>query len=160
MTNYLHSRSQLFVPPARIKYSPSAAARALWRKPVALVIDVDEDLRRIFAQLLAQVGYAVVTADNADDARRLAILMSPKLVLTDLRTGLHDVRLIPAELRRLPALAWTPMIVTSAWDLPQDRALAESVGAELFTTPPVNFRAIRALAVRLIQRPGPTAGVV
>jgi CheY-like chemotaxis protein len=102
---------------------------------------------------LTRVGYAVVSTNNVDDACRLAIDTSPTLVVTDLRIGLHDTRLIPIELRRIAALQRTPMVVSSAWDLPQDRAPADLVDAELFTTTPVDFLAIKELAAKLIRRP-------
>ena len=78
--------------------------------------------------------------------------------MTDLRIGPHDTRLIPIELRRIPPVQWIPMVVSSAWDLPLDGTLAEMVGAELFTSTPVDFRAIRDLAAKLVQRPSRFAG--
>ena len=120
-------------------------------KAVALVIDRDADFRYILTQMLAALGYHVVATDNVAAARRLAARTPPTLIVTDLRTGLHDTRVIPNELRRVPTLAGTPMIVCSAWPYPDDRAIAQSLGADLFMTVPVDFRAIHQLAAQLIS---------
>lgn len=143
-------------PPAA--YLPRATTRPRGRRPVALIVDVDRDFRFILSQLLAPIGYAVVATDNVDDAGRLASETLPTLVVSEMRIGLHDTRLIPIELRRIPALEWIPMVVSSTWDLPQDRTLAELVSAELFTSTPVDFRAIKELAAKLIQSPSHAAG--
>ena len=151
--------------PPTAYFSPAAAQRKIGRvarqhteRPVALIVDADQDCRYILTQLLAQIHYTVVSTDNVDDACRIATEILPMLVVTDLRIGLHDTRLIPIELRRIPALEWIPMVVSSAWGLPQDSALAESVGADLFTTTPLDFRAIKELAAKLLQRPSRFAG--
>ena len=123
------------------------------QKPVALIIDRDADFRYILTQMLVPLGYDVVETDNVGEARWLAARKIPALIVTDLRTGLHDTNIIPGELRRVPTLEWTPMIVCSAWPYPEDRTIAQSVGADLFMTVPVDFRAIRELAAQLISGP-------
>ena len=142
------------------KYARSPAARpdlakiaesSHRKKTVALIIDSDADFRYILTQMLAPLGYHVVATDNVAEAHRLAARTAPALIVTDLRTGLHDTRVIPDELRRVPTLAGTPMIVCSAWPYPDDRAIAQSLGADLFMTVPVDFRAIRELAAQLIS---------
>ena len=122
-------------------------------KPVALIIDSDADFRNILTQMLTPLGYEVAATDNVAEAHRVAARTQPALIVTDMRAGLHDTTVIPDELRRVPTLAWTPMIVCSAWPSPDDRALAQSLGADLFMTVPVDFRAIRSLAAQLISRP-------
>jgi DNA-binding response OmpR family regulator len=131
-------------------YSPDAYPGAA----VALLVDADDDFRYILDQMLMAIGYDVVHADDADDARRLAATIRPALIITDVRTRLHDPRVLPLELRREPAMAAVPMIVCNSWVYPGDRDLARSAGADLFMTVPVDFRTIREFAATVLARRG------
>lgn len=121
------------------------------QKPLALIVDRDADFQYILTQMLSSIGYEVIATDNLADARSIAMRRVPTLIVTDLRTGLHDRGIVPGELRRIPRLEWVPMIVCSAWPYPNDRAIAQSLGADLFMTVPVDFGAIRELATQLIS---------
>lgn len=124
-------------------------------KPVALIVDQDADFRYITTLMLESIGYDVVAISNAIDA--LGTLGTPPtLIVTEVRAGLHDPAVIPAQLRCIPAFERTPMIVCSGWPFPEDRAIARSVGADLFMTVPVDFRAIRTRAAELISDPRDT----
>ena len=82
-----------------------------------LLVDDDAGVRRTLARFLGRDGYAVVEADNGQEA--LTYLKdggAASVIVLDLRMPVMDGFAFRAEQRREPALAGIPVIVLSGAD--------------------------------------------
>ena len=86
-----------------------------------LIIEDDDEIREILAEMLSERGYPVATARNGVEG--LAVLrssMPPCVVLLDLMMPVMDGWALRAEMLADPALAHIPVVVVSgAADLEQ-----------------------------------------
>ncbi|UOY03576.1 response regulator transcription factor [Blastococcus sp. PRF04-17] len=126
--------------------------------PVALVVDDSFAARARIAQLLLLGGWRVQQAVGMDDALRLAALIGPELVVTDMvmRRG-HGATLM----RRLREQGCTArFLVVTARRTQQVRALAASSGALACLGKPVDPRlfvdVMRGLSATLAPRRPPS----
>ena len=101
-----------------------------------LVAEDEAALLEIFAEVLEDLGHEVLTAQDGEEALRLARLEPPDLVVSDhmmpRRSGVDLLRALRAE----PALAHVPFVLTSA---ATPRGLEE---ADLFLAKPVDLGAL------------------
>ena len=111
--------------------------------PRVLILDDDADFRRAIGGLLAASGFAVLTASNGREGLDLAKSSQPDLILLDVmmdeRTeGFFTLQ----EIRRVPALRDTPVIVVSSiyTDQPSFRVDPHAgwLPASLFLAKPVD----------------------
>jgi CheY-like chemotaxis protein len=130
----------------------AAVARSI---PTALVVDDSFAARARVAQLLLLGGWRVQQAAGTDDALRLAALIRPELVVTDMvmRRG-HGATLM----RRLREQGCTArFLVVTARRTQQVRALAASAGALACLGKPVDPRlfvdVMRGLSATLARPP-------
>jgi CheY-like chemotaxis protein len=107
-----------------------------------LIVEDDEDLREMMAQMLTLEGYAAATAANGrealdylQDARR------PEVILLDLMMPVMDGWEFRRRQQADPALAGVPVIVLSALD----RSRAAGVNAAAFLEKPLDFDRLLAL---------------
>ena len=120
-----------------------------------LVIEDDEGLREMMAQLLTLEGFQTATVANGQEA--LAYLHAsskPEVILLDLMMPVMD----GWEFRRLqqadPALADVPVIVLSALD----QTHAAKVDAAAFLKKPLDFDRLLALVRGYCQQGPPEGG--
>jgi two-component system cell cycle response regulator DivK len=84
--------------------------------PAILVVDDDEDSRRILTYGLGSAGYRVLVADNGATAVRLCQVVLPSLVIMDLAMpemdGYEATRALKADerTRDVPVIAWSARI--------------------------------------------------
>jgi CheY-like chemotaxis protein len=112
-----------------------------------LIIEDDDDIREILAEMLTDRGYPVVTACNG--AEGLAAMRAgpvPCMVLLDLMMPIMDGWTLRAEMLADPALAQIPVVVVSgAADL--ESKTSELKAARVLTKPvkwPVLLDSVRA----------------
>jgi len=116
---------------------------------MVLVADDNADVRAAFAHALRESGFAVRTARDAYEARRLMRGVWPDLVLSDIRmpgdgmTLLRDVRSLRPE---------TPVIVMTAFEQPGDRRRALAAGAADFLVKPVGWERLRSALASALRR--------
>ena len=103
----------------RSEPQPSTASMSITRKPetsnVILVVDDDLDLLDVTRFALESEGFAVVTAENGEEA--LAVLHDgcrPALVLLDLMMPVMNGWGFLEEVAREPAFAAIPIVVLTA----------------------------------------------
>ena len=111
-----------------------------------LIIEDDDEIREILAEMLAERGYPVATARNGVEG--LAALRSgdpPCVVLLDLMMPVMDGWTVRAEMLADPALAHIPVVVVSgAADLEQKSSQLQA--ARVITKPvkwPVLLESVR-----------------
>jgi CheY-like chemotaxis protein len=80
-----------------------------------LIIDDDSDFVRAIQTLLESSGYKVRSATNGHDGIQLAKTAQPDLVLLDVMMSERtEGFFVLQEMRRIPALSQTPVIVLSS----------------------------------------------
>jgi two-component system cell cycle response regulator DivK len=87
--------------------------------PAILVVDDDEDSRRILMYGLGSAGYRVLVANNGAAAVEMCQVVLPSLVIMDLAMpemdGLEATRALKADARTrdVPVIAWSARVFAS-----------------------------------------------
>jgi two-component system cell cycle response regulator DivK len=107
-----------------------------------LVVEDQEDNRRILHDLLTSVGYAVISAEDGLEGVRLAGRERPDLILMDIQLpgidGYEATRRIKAD----PALRSIPIIAVTSYALSGDDLKAMEAGCDDYVTKPFSPRAL------------------
>lgn len=118
-----------------------------------LIVDDDALLRRSVKFQLEQEGYAVVSADNGDDALTFARRDQPDLILLDIglpdRDGLDVARTLQREMR-------APIIFLTGRGQETDIIVGLELGAEDYITKPFGMRELLARIRVVLRRVGRT----
>ncbi len=128
------------------------------RKPTALVIDDEVQLRRLLRVCLEANGYRVVDAAAGQEGIVAAAQSRPDVVILDL--GLPDMTGVQV-LQRLREWSRVPVVVLSVRDREEDKIAALDAGADDYVTKPFGTGELLA-RLRVAQRhaqPGPEPGV-
>jgi len=123
-----------------------------------LIIDDDSDYVRAIQALLESSGYKVRSATNGRDGLQLAKTLEPDLILLDVMMSERtEGFFVLQEMRRVPALNKTPIVVVSSFysDEPAFRVDPEAgwLPANLFLAKPVEPARLLAEAARLTSAP-------
>jgi two-component system cell cycle response regulator DivK len=109
-----------------------------------LVVDDNEDNRRILRDLLRSVGYGVIEATTGEDGVATAKARTPDLILMDIQLpgidGYEATRRIKAD----DTLRPIPLIVVTSYALSGDDAKALAAGADAYVAKPFSPRAMLA----------------
>lgn len=125
--------------------------KAAAEKATALIIDDEQQIRRLLRVLLEQGQYRVLDAVNGTDGLAEIALRRPDVVLLDL--GLPDIDGLEV-LARLRGWSQVPVLILSVRDGAEDKVAALDAGADDYVTKP--FEASELLArLRAIQRRAP-----
>jgi CheY-like chemotaxis protein len=107
-----------------------------------LIVEDDEDLREMMAQLLTLEGYEAATVANGREALDyLHRTRTPNVILLDLMMPVMDGWEFHRQLEADPALAPVPVIVLSA----VDQVRAANIHAAAFLKKPLDFDRLLAL---------------
>ncbi|MFA6318027.1 MAG: ATPase, T2SS/T4P/T4SS family [Elusimicrobiota bacterium] len=120
--------------------------------PRVLIVDDNEDNRRLMAMSLAPEGYAVEEASCGQDALALAMDAPPDLVLLDLMMPGMDGFAVLKRLRSMPATAAVPVIVVTAVSEAEAQVLALQCGADDYIAKPFDSRVLRGRAAAMFRR--------
>lgn len=115
-----------------------------------LVVEDRREVLEVLERMLADRGYEVLTASDAEGAVRLALERRPDLVILDVglpvRSGFEVVR----ELRSRAFLA--PMLMLTARDTVGDRVEGLDAGADDYLCKPFDFDELLARVRALLRR--------
>jgi DNA-binding response OmpR family regulator len=114
----------------------SAAAEDLPGR--VLVVDDDEDSRRLLAHLLERKGYSVVLADGGPAAISTLETVEVDVVVLDVMMPIMDGFAVCRELKKSPGTASVPVILLTARDDMETRATGMKLGVSDFLAKPVN----------------------
>jgi two-component system, cell cycle response regulator DivK len=109
-----------------------------------LVVEDQEDNRRILHDLLTNAGYEIVQAENGEEALRAAAADRPDLILMDIQLPLLDGYEATRRIKADPALRSIPVIVVTSYALSGDESKARAAGCDAYITKPYSPRAILA----------------
>ncbi len=126
------------LPPARTELTRKGA--------IVLLVDDEDQLRRVMKDLLERQGYAVVEARDGAQALDAVDRHAPDIVILDLNLPGVDGYSVLSQLRSRPATRQLPVIVLTAKGDEDNEVRVLQLGADDFLTKP--FRA-KALAARL-----------
>ena len=115
-----------------------------------LIAEDDQNIVAALSFVLGRDGFEVSVALDGDEALRALRAGAPDVMLLDLmlpkRNGFEVLKLVKAD----PALGALPVVVLTAKGQPQDRRMAEQIGADEFLTKPFSntdvVEAVRRLA--------------
>jgi CheY-like chemotaxis protein len=108
-----------------------------------LVVEDNQDLAKLFCDLLEVMGCATEMAFNARAGLESARRSMPDLLFCDLRLpGEKDGFDLAAELRADPALSHIPLVAVTGYDDVEEHQRALSVGFERIFEKPVKFAQI------------------
>ena len=109
-----------------------------------LVVEDQEDNRRIVRDLLASAGYETIEAVTGQAGVSLAEAQRPDLILMDIQlpglNGYEAARQIKAN----PMLRTIPIIAVTSYALSGDDAMARDAGCEGYIAKPYSPRALLA----------------
>jgi CheY-like chemotaxis protein len=95
-----------------------------------LVIDDEDDIRRIATLSLTRIGRMDVTdTADPDEALRQAAASPPDVILLDVMMPGRDGPAVLAELRARPATSAIPVVFLTARSEPEDVARLKALGA-------------------------------
>ncbi len=118
-------------------------------KPIAVVVEDNEDQNLVFTTALNKAGYATQSVYNGTDAQRLLNEIVPHIVILDLHMPDIDGNIILGQIRSDKRLSKVNVILATA-----DAAFADALQsqAELVLLKPVSFSQLSDLASRFKLR--------
>ena len=109
-----------------------------------LVVDDSKTELMYLSEMLKKAGYAVTTAENAEDAQRRLEQAKPDLILMDVvMPGQNGFQLTRA-ISRDPRYADVPIIMCTSKNQETDRVWGMRQGARDYITKPVNADELQA----------------
>jgi two-component system cell cycle response regulator DivK len=108
-----------------------------------LVVEDQEDNRRILRDLLASAGYETIEAENGEEAL-VAVRQLPDLILMDIQLPLLDGYEATRRIKADAALSQIPIIVVTSYALSGDEDKAREAGCDAYFTKPYSPRLLLA----------------
>jgi two-component system KDP operon response regulator KdpE len=118
-------------------------------KPLILIIEDDQQTRRLLKTNLCNRGWRVTEAENGKSGLSLVKSDSPDLVILDL--GLPDIDGISVT-KRLRQFSDLPILVLSARSQEQNKIMALDAGADDYLTKPFSTGELHARLQALLRR--------
>jgi DNA-binding response OmpR family regulator len=114
-----------------------------------VLVEDDDDIRRLVQNLLSQEGYAVEVAESGAALDRTLSLKRPDLVILDLMLPGEDGLAICRKLRSRSGL---PILILTAKSDEIDRVVGLEMGADDYVTKPFNPRELLARVRAILRR--------
>ncbi|MBA3515420.1 MAG: response regulator [Pyrinomonadaceae bacterium] len=120
-------------------------------KLTVLVVDDDDDLRFLIAEILRKEGYCVTEAASAREAEEAALIQTPDLVLMDIGMPGEDGLSAVWRMREHPELAEVPVVIVSAYDSFDLRAEAAAEGCRAYLTKPLDPVVLKSMLGEILR---------
>jgi CheY-like chemotaxis protein len=120
-----------------------------------LVVDDNDNIRRLIAINLELEGFEVVTARDGIEALELVRDAAPDVITIDWKMPRLDGPQTVARLRADPRTRDLPIAMVTANAQEVDRAYGESFGVDAYLTKPFDPQALVAMVRRLAGHPDP-----
>ena len=109
-----------------------------------LVVEDQEDNRRILRDLLTSAGYELIEAVTGEEGVALAETHRPDLILMDIQLPGLDGYGATRQIKANPALRQIPVIAVTSYALRGDDVKAREAGCDGYVTKPFSPRALLA----------------
>jgi two-component system, cell cycle response regulator DivK len=116
-----------------------------------LVIEDQEDNRRIVRDLLTSVGYEIIEAVTGEDGVTAAATHIPDLILMDIQLPGLDGYDATRRIKANPALRHIPIIAVTSYALSGDDIKAFEAGCNGYVSKPFSPRALLAKIREFLQ---------
>ena len=117
-----------------------------------LVVDDEEHIAELISYNLTSNGYKVITANNGNDAVKLAVEEKPNLILLDLMIPGKDGYDVCKDVRSNSEIRNTPIIMLTAKSEELDKILGLELGADDYITKPFSVRELLARVKAVLRR--------
>jgi two-component system, cell cycle response regulator DivK len=114
-------------------------------KRCILVVEDQEDNRRILRDLLTNSGYKLVEAEDGEQALAMAERQRPDLILMDVQIPLLDGYEVTRRLKADPQLRAIPVIAVTSYALSGDESKARAAGCNGYVSKPYSTRELLAM---------------
>jgi two-component system, cell cycle response regulator DivK len=105
-----------------------------------LVVEDQEDNRRIIRDLLMSAGYELIEAADGEAGVRLAETERPDLILMDIQLPVLDGHEATRRIKSNPELSAIPIIVVTSYALSGDDVKAMEAGSDAYVAKPFSPR--------------------
>jgi CheY-like chemotaxis protein len=120
-----------------------------------LVVDDDPVVRKSFDRVLTGKGYAVITAENGEEALRKLAEEKYDVVYTDIRMpGMSGLEVAEEVKAKRP---WTPVVIITGYGTEDAEARAKAAGVSSFLHKPLSPEMIEGSARMVLAEPEPAA---
>jgi two-component system, cell cycle response regulator DivK len=109
-----------------------------------LVVEDQEDNRRILRDLLTTADYAVTEAENGEEALAAVAKQPPDLILMDIQLPIMDGYEVTRRIKADPSLSSIPIIAVTSYALSGDEEKARAAGCDDFVPKPYSPRQLLA----------------
>jgi CheY-like chemotaxis protein len=122
-------------------------------KKTIMVVDDNDDVRRLVKKVLQMSGYEVLEAHSGEEALVIAEESIPDLVLMDLRLpGELNGLVATCQLKEDPRTSRIPVVALTASVMEKDRKQALQAGCCGFIGKPIDISALPILVEKMITR--------
>jgi two-component system chemotaxis response regulator CheY len=119
---------------------------------MALVVDDAPSMRSVVGATLRQEGYDVTEAGNGQEALiRAAGLPRLDVVICDLNMPIMNGLAFIQKLRAQPARRFTPILLLTTEQRPEEKEKAKQAGATGWLTKPFDPKALAGVLARVIK---------
>jgi two-component system cell cycle response regulator DivK len=119
-----------------------------------LVVEDQEDNRRIIRDLLTSVGYELFEATDGLAGVRLAKEHRPDLILMDIQLPVVDGYEATRRIKADPELSAIPIVVVTSYALSGDEQKARAAGCDAYVAKPFSPRQLLATIQALLGDTG------
>src|SRR5258707_4680749 len=122
--------------------------------PKIMIVDDDVEATALLESFLTLDGYEATSINDSTSALKLANTFMPDLILLDLMMPVLDGFKLCRMLRESPKFMQTPVIILTALNDEDSKAVAYGAGASDYLNKPYRPTDLRTMIEMLIQRPG------
>jgi two-component system cell cycle response regulator DivK len=119
-----------------------------------LVVEDQEDNRRIIRDLLSTMGYELIEAQDGEAGVRLAKEHRPDLILMDIQLPVLDGYEATRRIKADPELRAIPIVVVTSYALSGDDQKAVAAGCDGYVAKPFSPRQLLATVRKFLDEPG------
>jgi CheY-like chemotaxis protein len=121
-------------------------------RPLALIADDEDEVRRLVSEVLAEVGFDTMTARDGLELLDLALRHGPQVIVADVMMPRMDGYTAVAHLRGQPETAGIPVIMLTGCMDPVYGQLSAGMGAAAHLTKPFSPTVLGELARDMVGR--------
>lgn len=118
--------------------------------PLLLVIDDNEDIRRLTAELLGD-EYTVIAASDGKEGVRMAARHVPDLIICDVMMPVMDGLECTRRIKQEVSTSHIPVLMLTACSMDEQRAQGYDSGTDGYLSKPFDITVLRARCRNLIQ---------
>jgi two-component system cell cycle response regulator DivK len=115
-----------------------------------LVVEDQEDNRRILRDLLTSGGFALLEATTGEEGVLMAEKHRPDLILMDVQMPVLDGYEATRRIKAQPELRHIPIVVVTSYALSGDDTKAREAGADAYVAKPFSPRELLATVRRFL----------